>query len=497
MAKTAWQSDLPVHIDRSSDTTLSRQIYGEIARGVLDGHLLPGSRLPSARRLSIELGVARNTVNVAYDQLVAEGYIERVVGSGSRVTKGVRAQPASPSQGTATRERRPQVSRRGLRLTDATLAIGASETHAESIGNPALDAFPTTLWRRLMTRQLERLSASELGYGAPRGYAPLCAAIAEYLARTRRLTVSSDRIIVVGGAQQAYDLMARLLLDAGDVVLFEEPGYPGARAAFLAAGATLRPVMVDGEGANVESLRSRRRMARMAYTTPAHQFPLGPTLSLSRRLALLEWAEAVNAWILEDDYDGEFRYAGNPISALASLDRNGRVIYVGTFSKLLFPALRIGFVVVPSSLAARASSARGFMDRHCPILEQATLAAFMEEGHLARHTTRMRSIYAERRAAALRAFHDYAGDIFELSVPETGVHLVARFQKRRDDRAAAAAVRACGLAAMPLSSYYIGTPRASGLLVSFANLVNADAVICRVAKAVRGSTAKSPAPMPT
>jgi GntR family transcriptional regulator / MocR family aminotransferase len=487
MAKVAWRSELPVRIDRSSERSLGRQIYGEIAQAVLDGQLLPGSRLPSERQLSSDLGVARNTVNAAYDQLAAEGYIERVIGSGSRVSKAVRPQPFSIGR-LPQRRSEPRLSRRGASLSDATLAIDTDENASEGIGAPALDAFPLAVWRRLAAKQIDRLTPADLGYGTARGYAPLRSMIADYLARTRRMNVASHRILIVAGAQQAYDLIARLLLDPGDGILFEEPGYLGARAAFLAADARLVPAPVDHEGMDVRSLTLKQRTARLAYTTPAHQFPLGPTLTLARRLALLEWAEDVNAWVVEDDYDGEFRYAGNTLSALACLDRSGRVIYVGSFSKILFPALRLGFMVVPENLAARAASARGFIDRQSPVLEQATLAAFMEEGHFARHVVRMRSLYAQRRTAAIRAFERHARSVIDLTVPETGVHLIARLRTKVDGEAVAAAVRACGLAAVPLARYYLGPPRLNALLVSFANLSNADVTVRRAVKAIENLT---------
>jgi GntR family transcriptional regulator/MocR family aminotransferase len=493
MAKTAWQTDLPLSIDRAADKGLSRQIYTEIARAILDSRLLPGARLPSARGLGKELNVARNTVNSAYDQLAAEGYIERVVGSGSKVSASVRVQPFLGAQKLSAKQRRPRLSRRGTELTNGTLAVLKDEFGAKYIGDPALDAFPIKLWKRLVARQLERLSPDELGYGVPGGYKPLRDVIAEYLARTRRMTVSPEQVIVVAGAQHALDLTARLLLDAGDGVLFEEPGYPGARAAFVAAGATLCPVRIDDEGMDLESLPSRKRGARLAYTTPAHQFPLGPTLSLRRRLALLEWAQDVNAWIIEDDYDGEFRFAGNPLSALASLDRSGRVIYIGTFSKVVLPALRLGFMVVPESLAERTLAARKYTDRHSPLLEQAALAAFMEEGHFARHIVRMRAIYAERRSALMNAFRKHAQDLFDVIAPETGVHVIARLRTRMDDKMAADVVRTCGLAAMPLSSYYVGMPKSRGFLVSFANIRDADSIVRDAVKALRAKMTPAPA----
>ncbi|MGH7737790.1 MAG: PLP-dependent aminotransferase family protein [Candidatus Tyrphobacter sp.] len=485
MPKTAWQSDLLLQIDKASDTTLSRQIYREIARSILGKRLLPGARLPSARQLSRDLGVSRNTVEGAFDRLAAEGYVERAVGSGSFVSTNVRVQSVLDGQPTRVRQRAPRLSPARGRYANAVLAVDSRETGARCIGDPAIDAFPIASWKRLMARQLSRLSATQLGYADSGGYQPLRDAIADYLARTRQMSVSPDRVIVVAGAQQALDLTSRLLLDSADRVLFEEPGYLGARAAFLAAGATLCPVEVDDEGIAISSLPKKDRAARLAYVTPAHQFPLGPTLSLARRLALLEWARAANAWIVEDDYDGEFRHAGSPLSSLASLDKSGRVLYIGTFSKIMFPALRLGFFVVPENLLTRALPIKRYMDRFTPLLEQATLAAFMREGYFARHIAKMRGLYAERRRDLLLAIQKHAQDLVDVVAPETGVHVIVRLRARIPDAIAASAVQTCGLAAMPLSSYYLKRGRTRGLIVSFANLHDADAVVSRAAEALR------------
>lgn len=356
-----------------------------------------------------------------------------------------------------------------------------------SHSSAALDLFPTKLWVRLLRECLDVLPSSILGYGDPAGYRPLRQAIADYLGRTRGIGVSSEQIIVVSGSQQALDVAARALFDPGDHVLVEDPGYLGARAALTAAGAVLRPVSVDAEGLNLGSLQASQRRARGAYVTPSHHFPLGATMSLPRRLALLEWAQNSDAWILEDDYDGEYRYTGGPLSPLAGLDSDGRVVYIGTFSKLLFPALRLGYMVVPEELAGRVAASRAVLDRHSPTLDQATLAAFIEQGHFARHVRRMRLIYAERRTALITALRTRAEGLLEVDVPENGMYVIAWLRQDVDDCAVAAVVAREGIAATPLSTYCIRTPQRGALLLGFAGASpgKIDASVRRIGKLLR------------
>lgn len=456
MGKLVPRNPLPeLSLEHGGPVSLSRQIYAAFASAILGGRLRAGARLPSTRLLCAALGVARNTVISAYDMLLAEGYVECSVGAGTCVA----SIPASVQR----QRRRPHLSRRGAATTEATLAEDRLEARS-GIGNPALDNFPVKTWRRLIAKAAS--SHGGLGYGNSAGHPPLRTLIAEHLGRTRGMTVSTDDVVIVSGAQQAYDLAARLFLDAGDRVLFEDPGYPGARAAFLAAETSLVPVTVDREGMCLG--RTQTIKASAAYVTPAHQFPMGVTMSLSRRLALLAWAESCNAWIFEDDYDGEFRYAGEPLSALASLGGSGRVVYIGTFSKVMFPAMRIGFMVMQPELAARVASARGFVDRQSPILEQAALAAFMEEGHFARHIRRMRALYGERRALLIEAFERYGEGIVAIEAPDTGMSVVLRLRQRTDDIALAAALHGVSsLIVLALSKYAMKAPKPIGLIVGF------------------------------
>jgi GntR family transcriptional regulator/MocR family aminotransferase len=477
MPKPPGQCGLPeLAIDRASEQPLSRQIHAGIAKAILEGRLEPRAPLPSSRQLSVDLGVARNTVNSAYDQLVAEGYVECFVGSGTRVASALPAEIALAKHHTQRRRAMarhlPHLSRRGSRLTDETEAADRVERRGPAIGHPALEHFPFKIWSRLMAQQIRSLRSKQFGYTGSLGYGPLRRLIAEHVVRTRGISVESDHVIIMAGAQQALDVAARVLLDAGDRVLFEDPGYIGARMAFLAAEVTICPVPVDAEGMNIERARDPR--ARAAYVTPAHQFPLGMKMSLARRLAMLEWAEASNAWIFEDDYDGDHRYAGKPLSALASLDSSGRVVYIGTFSKVLFPGLRLGFMVVPPRIAQRVGSARGFVDRQCPILEQATLAAFIEQGYFARHIRRMRSVYAERRGALIRALQKHGGDALEVDAPETGMHVIAWLPEGASDVRIADAVGGGALTVLPLSGYCVRQLPRPGLVVGFSQSATSE-----------------------
>ncbi len=499
MAKTAGQGDLPLlRLDRKSQTPLHKQLHAEISRAVLDGRLKPGARLPSTRRLSSDLGIARNTANAAYDQLLAEGYVECAVGSGTRVASAL---PSHVAPRARQRERQtrsakaPLLSRRGTQLTAATRSADSVEGRGPAIGAPDVSAFPLKQWKRLMARQIEALPRDQLAYTRSAGYAPLRSAIAEHLGRTRGMSVSPKQVIVVAGAQHALDLAARLFLDHGDSMLFEDPGYLGARIAFLAAGVTLRPVPVDAEGMVVDA--TRHTEARAAYITPAHQYPLGMTMSLARRLALLEWAEKANAWIFEDDYDGEYRYGSDPLSALASLDASGRVIYIGTFSKVLFPGLRIGFMVVPPNVAGRVASARGFTDRHSPIIEQATLAAFMRSGAFARHVRRMRSMYEERRAAVVRALERHGRGLVDVEAPQTGMHVTVWLPHQADDtRVAEGAASAAPLVVLPISGYCMRPLPRGGLQVGFAQapIASIEPAVRRIVEAVRTCKGREPGP---
>lgn len=312
-----------------------------------------------------------------------------------------------------------------------------------------------SLWSRLVARRWRDESIGLLNYGPAAGYMPLREAIAAYLGPSRGVQCKPDQIVIVSGTQQALDLAARVLLDPGDSVLVEEYCYSAARAALIGAGARLVPVKVDDAGLDIFQVASSPN-APVAYVTPSHQYPLGVTMSLARRLALLDWANRTSAWILEDDYDSEYRYVARPLAALQGLDKSGRVIYIGTFSKVLFPSLRIGYMVVPSDLVDAFARARAAVGWCCPFIDQAVLADFINEGHFTRHIRRMRAIYAERQEALIAALHREAGDLLQVARTDAGIHVIGFLPDHIDDRAVAAEAAARDIVAHPLSVFYLG-----------------------------------------
>jgi GntR family transcriptional regulator/MocR family aminotransferase len=465
---------LTVPLDPAAPTPLFRQIYDGLRHGILAGTLAPGARLPATRGLAGELGVSRNTVLNAYEQLLAEGYLEGKIGSGTYVP-GTLPEELLQVRPAAMRERPAPAKRRALSRRGETLARPASETPRPSLaprpfrpGIPALDAFPFASWMRLVARHHRRPPPEALAYGHAAGYRPLRQAVAAHLGAARAVQCEPDQVLIITGSQQGLDLIARLLLDPGDAAWVEEPGYPSARAALRGAGVAPIPVPVDGDGLDVAVGSARCPDARLAYVTPSHQYPLGVTLSLPRRLALLDWARRADAWVVEDDYDSEFRYAGRPLAALQGLDRDGRVIYLGTFSKALFPALRLGYLVVPPDLVDAFVAARMVIDRQCPTLMQAVVADFIAEGHFARHIRRMRTLYAERQEVLQRAARRELDGLLNLRPSQTGLHLVGWLVGERDDRQASRRAAQAGLEAPPLADYCVEPCQRGGLLLGYA-----------------------------
>lgn len=420
-----------ISIDASSDVPLYQQIYESIRHAMLTCRLSSGARLPSTRNLAAEMKVSRNTVMNAFDQLYAEGYIERYTGSGTYVARNLpdellNARVDAERVARPSRKRHNLLSQRGAVIAATKVYEAARFSHREPFapGVPALDAFPYETWARLVGRHWRRPQRRLLNYGEPAGYVGLREAIAAYVGTARAVRCTPQQIIIVAGTQQAIDLTARMLLDPKADVWIEEYNYLAARAALLGAGARLIPVPVDDEGLCVSVGAARAPHARLAYVTPSHQYPLGVTMSLARRLQLLEWAEQNGTWILEDDYDSEYRYLDRPLSALQGLDRNGRVIYMGTFSKVLFPALRLGYIVAPPDMVDALVNARAMMGWCSPIIEQAVLADFIAEGHFARHIRRMRALYAERQSTLIEAVRRELGELLEIQTDAAGMHLV-------------------------------------------------------------------------
>jgi GntR family transcriptional regulator/MocR family aminotransferase len=452
---------------------LHRQIYESIRRAILEGRLPPGARLPATRLLAAEAGVGRNTVIAAFEQLAAEGYLDARVGSGTRVA---RLSPEAHLQAerrtshrsrSAVRSPPAELSRRGRALASIRRSPHSGPV-AFQPGVPALAEFPFPLWARLLSRRARHARPDTMGYSLGAGFPPLRKAIAAYVGAARGVLCEPEQVVVVAGAQAALDLAARLLVDPGDRVWIEEPGYLGARGALVAAGAELVPVPVDEEGLDVPAGERRCRSARLAYVTPSQQFPLGRTMSLPRRLELVEWAARAGSWILEDDYDSEFRYAGRPLAALQGLDRHGRVVYVGTFSKTMFPALRVGYLVVPAALVDGFATALRNTGHAAPIAVQAALADFIGEGHFGSHVRRMRALYAERGAELVALLRRDRGDLLRIPDATGGMQIACELIDSRDDVAICERAAARGVSASPLSQYALGLTPHRGLHLGFA-----------------------------
>ncbi len=458
----------PVSLDAGAP--LYRQLTDWFRQAILDGRLRPSQRLPSTRGLAKELGISRIPVLSAYEQLQAEGYLESVVGAGTRVVDSIPAKIRQPStrRSEPTRAARPlrRVAKR-VALTRLPEPMWLKNQGAFRVGLPALEHFPAKVWSRLITRHARRTSPEVMAYGEALGQLPFREAIAEYLGAFRGLRCEASQILVTTGSQQGLQFTAQALLDPGDKVWLEEPGYAGARQAFAQAGARLVPVRVDGEGLDVAHGMRRAPEARLAYITPSHQFPLGMTLSATRRMALLDWAERSDAWIVEDDYDSEYRFSGRPLAALQGSDPGARVIYVGSFSKVMFPALRLGYVVVPQDLVEAFSVIRDATDTFTATLQQAAMCDFIREGHFARHLRRMRQLYGERYAALTDAIRKELPGKLEVVGSETGMHLTALLPEGVDDVALTRRAAEAGVSVRPLSRCYLQPPTRGGLILGY------------------------------
>lgn len=468
---------LPLALEREDAAPLHRQLYDQLRDLILSGRLSAGARLPSTRTLARDLGVSRNTITGAFDQLLAEGYLVGRVGAGSYVSEelpedALSARQAEPEATPRdARPRRRGLSKRGARLAGLRKA-GGVKSAAFTPGLPDLDAFPFDVWSRLMSKAWRRPPRDLLANAEPAGYLPLRQAIARYLRAVRGVRCEAEQVIVVSGAQQAIGLAAHVLMDEGDAALVEEPGYAGVRGALTAAGARQIAVPVDAEGMDVAWAERHAPEAKLACVAPSLQYPLGITMTLARRLMLLDWAQRRDGWILEDDYDSEYRYAGRPLAALQGLDRDGRVVYIGTFSKVMFPSLRIGYLVAPADLIDPFRFARTALDDHPSTAAQPALAAFMEEGHFAAHVRRMRKRYKDRQDALLAAVRARLGDAVEIEPAEAGMHLVARLTPkltaRMDDQTARRLAAEAGVNVSALSSFYAERLGAQGLLLGYA-----------------------------
>ena len=455
------------------NVSLYQALYTHMREAILSGELKGGMKLPSTRALADELNISRNTVLNAYRQLLAEGYLEGREGSGTFVASILPETFLMASHHTTPKIARPHQAESPRPIfserAKAQMAVSQGPTGGKSprpflAETPALDAFPYKLWSRIIVRQARRMPASNFMYQDSSGYRPLREAIAAHVAVSRQVHCTPEQVMIVPGSQAALDLAARMLVNAGDPVWMEEPGYPGARGALLGSGAHIIPVPVDNEGLVVEAGVARAPKARLVYITPSHQFPLGVTMSISRRLALLDWAKRTNAYILEDDYDSEFRFAERPLATLQGLDQADRVIYIGTFSKVLFPSIRIGYLILPPALVDPFLKVRRLIDTHSPMLEQAVLADFIIEGHYIRHLRRMRTLYAERRSALLEATANLPLEIYS---PEAGIHCVGWLPNGMDDVTLGNKAADFDLELTPISAFSIKPLVRKGLLLGY------------------------------
>jgi GntR family transcriptional regulator/MocR family aminotransferase len=479
-------------LERGSATPLFRQLYLQLRDAILAGRFGPGVQLPPTRELCSLLAVSRQTVLAAYDQLMAEGYLRGTTGRGTFVNEDRPAGvPKAPAPAPALL--RP-ISARGQAMADPMARVRHHQgpLRAFRASMPGIDLFPFETWRRLEARQWRRPGA-DLGYGEPAGFLPLRELLCAYLSASRGVSCTPGQVIVTSGSQQALFLLAQVLLEPGDAVWVESPGYQGACAPLEAAGARVCTVPVTSEGMDVAYAAARYPDASMVFATPSHQLPLGVTMSLPRRLELLRWAAANSAWIVEDDYDSEYRYTGPPLPSLQSLDTAGCVIYVGTLSKVMFPGLRLGYMVVPPALAEPLAQAKALVDRQCAIMPQLVMADFIAGGHFGRHIRRTRDAYAGRRAALLAAIGSRLDDELACGPSDTGLDLCVHFRRPHDEMRVVQRAADLGIEVRPLS-YYAHPAAGSvcavapGLLLGFSAILPAEIErgAAALAQALRG-----------
>jgi GntR family transcriptional regulator/MocR family aminotransferase len=454
-------------IRRDCDTPLHRQLYDGLQRAIVGGLLRPGQRIPSTRSLATELGLSRMSVLTAYEQLLHEGYLEGRTGSGTFVSATLpddAIRPALPRRARSSTDAgtRPEVKRRP---PSNIRNEGGLRPFRMSV--PALNEFPHTLWARLVAKRAHAMTPALMAYGDPAGLPVLRAAVAEHLRTARAVRCEAEHVLVVSGSQAALSLCASVLLAPGDLVAVEEPGYPGAHVALRSSGAQLAPVPVDDEGIDVAAIDRLGQRVRAVYITPSHQYPLGTAMSAARREALLDWAQRRKVWLIEDDYDSEYRYVSRPLGALQGMSADGRVVYIGTFSKVMFPSIRVGYMVIPPPLWEAFFTAREGVDVFSPPLYQLALADFIDGGHFARHLRRMRLIYLPRRNALLDGLEKHCNDYLTVYNADAGLHMTTLLRPGVDDTAVVRRMSEHSLNATPLSSCYLGAERRQGLLLGF------------------------------
>ena len=466
-----------------TDGALYDQIYRALRGQILGGRLPAAARVPATRDLALDLGVSRNVAIMAYRQLLDEGYLTTRKGAGTFVAREL---PRHLT--TAVARQRPRAARTvapvrlsayARRVRDASQGVQFTWAPRRDVlpydfryGPPSFTDFPHETWCRLLARRARRVTIRDLDYGPVEGLPALREAIAEYAARARAIACTPEQVLVVNGSQQALDLAARVLVDPGDVVLMEEPHYRGARTAMRAAGAKIETIAVDEHGLRTAELAQRRTLSRLAIVTPSHQFPTGAVMPLGRRLELLDWARRSGACIFEDDYDSEYRYSGRPIEALAALDDSGCVLYAATFSKVMYPSLRLGYMILPEGLIEPIRSVKALMDTGGPSLAQAALVDFIREGHFERHLHRTRTRNASRRAAMLDAIERHLGSRAQVSGINAGLHLMLWLRDLPASRSRELRMRAAraGVGVYSIDPFYLNPPKTVGLLLGYASM---------------------------
>jgi GntR family transcriptional regulator/MocR family aminotransferase len=470
MSKPAAGAMLSITLTPSSEVPLFHQVYSHIRDAILGGGLRPGSRLPSSRTLAADLGVSRTTVLNAFDELTAEGFLESRVGSGTRIASTLPEALLRPDDTGPISSIVPTPTRaaeRPLRLK-SLFPLQPMTPRPFQAGNPDLSTFPRHVWARLAAKHWRRAPAALLGYGDAKGLPQLRAAIADYAHRIRGVRCQPDQVLIVGGSQQALYLCGQVLLARNDVVWMEDPGYPGARAVFMAAEAKVIGIPVDDQGLVVGGATKNLPIPQLVCVTPSHQCPLGVPMSLSRRLELLGFAARTGAWIVEDDYDSEYQYFSRPLTSLQSLDAAGRVVYVGTLSKTLLPALRVGYVIVPEALADAFVQTRAVIDRQpAGGVEQLVLADFIAQGWLERHIRQNRARYLERQQVLVDSIRQELPDLLDVSPTGAGMYLTAWLKNGINDVTAAQTADAAGVTVVPLSRLYVGPARREGLVLGY------------------------------
>ncbi len=467
-----------LQINRRAREPLHRQIYNSYRTAIVEGALRPGERIPSTRILASELGLSRIPVLNAYAQLLAEGYLEARVGAGTVVSSTLPDQVMPKGLGRRIEVRKAPrtmpVNGTPLPSIKAALPWLGKRWGAFNPGQPALDHFPYKVWSRLIANRCRKLQMASMHYDDPMGSKHLREVIAAYLRTARGVRCEADNIMIVSGSQQALEISTRVLLDRGSRVWMEDPGYRFARNVFHLNGCKVIPVPVDEEGMDVAAGVKRCRNAEAALVTPSHQYPLGSTMSASRRLQLLDWAHSSGSWIIEDDYDSEYRYENLPIASLQGLDPGAHVVYIGTFSKVLFPSLRLGYIAIPSDLIERFVTVRLNMDLGAPGFMQLVLADFIEEGHFSRHLRRMRLLYRERRSVLLDSLRSELGIDVSVSGEQAGLHVSVTLPPEFDDHELSERAARIKLWLVPLSSSYLKRPAPNGFILGFSNTSTKD-----------------------